>query len=214
MTKTNVKKLIALVLSATIFATVNIPNATAAEEPRILLGLDSVNEIALTTTFHFPEGDEVVDTFKVYRPLSVSTGTKLATSVGTPQTSNSGFDAKLSTPRFILEKVVGDETPILYRATDETHYTGGTKSAGGNQNYKEFEVDVTFQRGADPVRAIHYHKCIVSDYYVYTEFDAEETYNAKTKFVYIDAFTFECRGLDYGNPVYEKVLADRQKRPY
>ncbi|NDB89114.1 MAG: hypothetical protein EB164_09455 [Thaumarchaeota archaeon] len=215
MTKINVKKLIVLAMSASLFATVSIPNAIAVEEPRILLGLDSVNEVALTTTFHYSDGDETIDTFKVYRPLSAPTGTKLATSVADPRASNTGFDSRASTPRFILEKVVGDETPLLYRAVDEAHDLGSRSGKGGTGYFgTDFKVDVTFQRGATPLRTLHYDGCVVYDYYPYTEFDAEETYNQKTKFVYIDAFTFECRGITYENPVYNQILADKQKPPY
>ncbi|MEM2160057.1 MAG: hypothetical protein QXN55_03785 [Candidatus Nitrosotenuis sp.] len=215
MTKTNVKKMIVLAISASLLLTVSIPNATAIEEPKILLGLDSVNEVALTTTFHFQDGDETIDTFKVYRPLSVLTGTKLSTTaIGTVSTP-SGFDTKAATPRFILEKVVGDETPLLYRAVDEQHALGSRSARGGSGlNPVDFQVDVTFQRGATPIRTLHYTGCNVADYYPYTEFDAEETYNQKTKFVYIDAFTFECRGLDYQNHIYEKIIADKQRPLY
>lgn len=210
---TNVKQMIVFAIFASLFASVSVQNASA-EEPRVLLGLDSVNEVALTTTFHYNDGDETIDTFKVYRPLSAPTGTKLATSVGDPRASNTGFDTRASTPRFILEKVVGDETPLLYRAVDESHDLGSRAGKGGAGYYgTDFKVDVTFQRGATPLRTLHYDGCVVYDYYPYTEFDAEETYNQKTKFVYIDAFTFECRGLHYANPVYKQILADKQK-PY
>ncbi len=208
MTKPNVKKTMVFAIVASLFVSISAPSATAVQEPRILLGLDSVNEIALTTTFHFQSGDEIVDTFKVYRPLSVPTGTKLATSVGTTSTSNTGFDTRLSTPRFILEKIVGDETLQLYNVVDQTHLFGAGNVRGGTSGISEFDVDVTFQRGATPVRILHYSGCTVSDYYPYTEFDAEETYGAKTKFAYIDSFTFECKGLSYANPIYDQIIKD------
>lgn len=214
MTKTNVKTLIALAMSASILLSASIPAAIAVEEPRILLGLDSVNEIALTTTFRFQDGAETIDTFKVYRPLSVPTGTKLSTTAIATLTTSSGFDTKAATPRFILEKVVGDEAPLLYRVVDKQHELGSKTRGGTGYNPETFAVDVTFQRGATPIRTLHYTGCNVIDYYPYTEFDAEETYNAKTKFVYIDAFTFECVGLAYGNPIYEQILAERQKPSY
>ncbi|HSD04985.1 MAG TPA: hypothetical protein VLB45_04445 [Nitrosopumilaceae archaeon] len=156
---------------------------------------NSVNDITLKAVFDFRSGvKEKVDTFKNYKPF-VQTGTS----------TTSGFDTTRSAPKLVLEKVMGADTPYLYQAVDITHNRG--KSV--QHEYQEFDMAISWIQGNTPIRQIFYTDCNVADYFIYTEFDKEETYNEKTKFVYLDSFTFECRGLEYGNPVYHQILDDK-----
>ncbi|MGH9998519.1 MAG: hypothetical protein ACRD90_01480, partial [Nitrosopumilaceae archaeon] len=59
-------------------------------------------------------------------------------------------------------------------------------------------------------RQFSYGDCQIKNYNVYTEYDKEETYNAKTKFVYLDRIEFDCRGFALGNPTYDKMLQDQK----
>ncbi|HSD04881.1 MAG TPA: hypothetical protein VLB45_03910 [Nitrosopumilaceae archaeon] len=195
MKKSTLQRFVAIAMIASVLwiPTGYATKTFADEEP--VLDTDSVNEVGLRVAFHFREATEDVNTFKNFKPFS-QTATVTSTTVTT-----SGFDTLKSVPKFVLEKVVGWDTPYLYHAVDESHKWGKTFP----HDYSEFDVDVTFQRGGAAFRQLFYTDCQVTDYYIYTDFDKEETYNAKTDFVYLDSFTFECRGVNYGNPVYDQI---------
>lgn len=191
---------ISIVASLMLIPASEAAKTVAAEEP--VLDTDSVNEIGMRVVFHFIEGNEQVATFKVYKPFAIATSQAAAASIRTATTS--GFDQTSQAPKFVLEKVIGWDTPLLYKAVDVTH-----KGMTAQQDFIEFDMDITWQRGEKPFRTYHYTDCNVVDYYIYTDYDKEETYNLKTDFVYLDSFTFECRGVDYGNPVYEQMQDDK-----
>lgn len=154
------------------------------EEPK--MDTDSVNEVGLRAIFQFREGVEVVHTFKVFDTMS------------------SGFD-RTKPLTFKLEGVIGWDRPILYKAIDTTFNLG----KNSQHDYSEFDVDIIFQRGEKPYRQFAYTDCQIKNYNVYTEYDKEETYNAKTDFVYLDRIEFECRGFTLGNPTYEQMQKDQ-----
>lgn len=203
MKKSYLQRLVAIsiVASLMLIPASEAAKTVAAEEPK--LDTDSVNEVGMRVVFHFRDGNEQVETFKVFKPFAIATSQAAASSTRTSTTS--GFDPTLQYPKFVLEKVVGWDTPILYKAVDVTHKQGKTSQ----HEFQEFDMDVTWQRGEKPFRTHYYADCNVADYYIYTDYDKEETYNLKTDFVYLDSFTFECRGVDYGNPVYNQMLADK-----
>jgi len=181
--KTNLK-IVAISILASILLVPVLQTKVFADEPK--LDTDSVNEVSLQAVFHFREGIETVNTFKVFDTMS------------------SGFDkTKLLT--FKLEGVIGWDKPLLYKAVDMTYQWGRNQ----NHDYSEFDVDVIFQRGEQPYRQFTYSDCQIKNYNVYTEYDKEETYNAKTDFVYLDKIEFDCRGFSLVNPTYDKMLQDQ-----
>ncbi|MGI0082050.1 MAG: hypothetical protein ACREAF_00925 [Nitrosopumilaceae archaeon] len=191
MKKSNLQKIAALTIFATILLIPAIkPTQTLAqEEPQ--LDTDSVNEVGLKVIFHFREADEIVNSFKVID--TVSSGL------------SSGFD-RTKQPTFRLEGVIGWDKPLLYKAIDTTSVVGDDVRTN---DWNEFEVDVKFQRGEQTYRQFSYIDCRVKNYNVFTEYDKEESYNQKTDFAYIDRIDFECRGFSLVNPTYDKIMKDR-----
>ncbi|HXV38870.1 MAG TPA: hypothetical protein VD699_04795 [Nitrosopumilaceae archaeon] len=184
--KTNLQRIVAMNFIALILL---VPagqvTKTFGDESKIETG--SVNDITLKTAFHFREGTEYINTFKNFDTMS------------------SGFD-RTKPLSFKLEGVIGWDRPILYHAIDQTFEQGKI----GNLDYSEFDVDVIFQHGDQSFRQFSYGDCQIKNYNVYTEYDKEETYNEKTKFVYLDRIEFDCRGFALGNPTYEKMLQDKK----
>ena len=183
--KTRLQTIVALSIIATILIPASQVTTTFAQEPK--LETDSVNDVTLRTVFHFREATEIVYTFKRFDTLS------------------SGFD-RTKAPTFRLEGVIGWDKPLLYKAIDTSFILGKTVQ----HDYSEFDVDVIFQRGDQQFRQFSYGDCQIKNYNVYTEYDREETYNGKTKFVYLDSIDFDCRGFALGNPIYEKMLQDQK----
>lgn len=183
--KTYFQAIAVLIIIASIFlAPVGQTTETFADEPK--LDTDSVNEVSLQAVFHFREGTETVNTFKVFDTMS------------------SGFD-RTKPLTFKLEGIIGLDRPMLYKAIDTTFNLGKNVQ----HDYAEFDVDVIFQRGEQPYRQFTYTDCQIKNYNVYTEYDKEETYNAKTDFVYLDKVEFDCRGFVLGNPAYDKMIKDQ-----
>ena len=185
MQKINLRGIIIIVLTASILLLpADQVTKTFADEPTLVT--DSVNDVSLQSVFHFREGTETVNTFKVFDTMS------------------SGFD-RTKPLTFKLEGVIGEDKPLLYRAVDMTYQLGRNQ----NHDYSEFDVDVIFQHGEQQYRQFTYTDCQIKNYNVYTEYDKEETYNAKTDFVYLDKIEFECRGFSLGNPTYDKMIKDQ-----
>ena len=186
MMKTNLQRIVIMGFIASILlVSAGQITKTFGDEPK--LETDSVNDITLRTVFHFRGGTEYINTFKNF------------------DTMLSGFD-RTKPLAFKLEGVIGWDRPMLYHAIDTTFIQGTI----GNLDYSEFDVDVIFQHGDQPFRQFSYGDCQIKNYNVYTEYDKEETYNAKTKFVYLDRIEFDCRGFALGNPTYDKMLQDQK----
>jgi len=185
MQKINLRGTIIIILTASILLLpADQVTKTFADEPTLVM--DSVNDVSLGSVFHFREGTETVNTFKVFDTMS------------------GGFD-RTKPLTFKLEGVIGGDKPLLYRAVDMTYQLGRNQ----NHDYSEFDVDVIFQHGEQQYRQFTYTDCQIKNYNVYTEYDKEETYNAKTKFVYLDKIEFECRGFSLGNPTYDQMKQDQ-----
>lgn len=150
---------------------------------------DSVNDVSLVAVFHFREGTETVNTFKVF------------------DTQSSGYD-RTKALTFRLEGVIGGDRPMLYKAIDQTYQQGKNQ----NHEFSEFDVEVIFHNDPSVYRKFTYADCQVRNYNVFTEFDKEETYQGKTKFAYIDKIEFECRGFGLENPPYEKMMQDKEEK--
>ena len=185
MIKTNLQRIVVMSFIASILL---IPagqvTKTFADEP--IVDTDSVNDINLRAVFHFGDETETINTFKLFDTLS------------------SGFD-RTKPLAFRLEGVIGWDRPLLYNAIDTTYIQG--RNIG--QDESKFKVEVIFQHGEQPFRQFTYSDCQIKNYNVYTEYDKEETYNAKTKFVYLDKIEFECRGFSLGNPTYDTMIKDQ-----
>ena len=183
--KPNLQRIVALFIIASILVPASQVTTIFAQEAK--LETDSVNDVTLRAVFHFREATETIYTFKNFDTMS------------------SGFD-RTKAPTFKLEGVIGWDRPLLYKAIDTSFNLGKTVQ----HDYSKFDVDVIFQYGNQPFRQFSYGDCQIKNYNVYTEYDREETYNARTKFVYLDRIDFDCRGFALGNPIYEKMLQDQK----
>ena len=132
---------------------------------------DSVGDLKIKTTFKFPTGNEEVNSFKVF-------------------TQNSGYKWN-ETPSFQLWGAVGADKEILYETAEMTYDRRG---AAHDSDYGEFDVDVTVTHDSTTLRKLAYTDCHITNYYVTTLHDNDETFSGKTKFVYADVFAFECGG--------------------
>ncbi|MBI5697240.1 MAG: hypothetical protein HZC29_01800 [Thaumarchaeota archaeon] len=132
---------------------------------------DSVGDLKIKTTFKFAEGNEEINSFKVF-------------------TQNSGYKWN-ETPSFQLWGGVGADKEILYETAEMTYERRGS---GHDSDYEEFDVDISVMHNTTTLRKLAYTDCRISDYYVTTLHDNDETFSGKTKFVYADVFAFECGG--------------------
>ncbi len=132
---------------------------------------DSVGDLSIRTTFKFPEGTEDVNSFKVF-------------------TQNSGYKWG-QTPIFQLWGGVGADKEILYKTAEASYERRGMAHDSDND---EFDVDISVAHDAKILRKLAYTDCRITNYYVTTLHDNDETFSGKTKFVYADVFEFECSG--------------------
>jgi hypothetical protein len=183
--KSNLQRIVVISIVVSVLALASQLTTVFAQEQKI--ETDSVNDVTLRVIFHFREANETVYTFKLFDTMS------------------SGFD-RTKAPTFRLEGIIGWDKPLLYKAIDTSFVVG--KSV--QHDYSEFDVDVIFQNGSQPFRQFSYGDCQIKNYNVYTEYDKEETYNGRTKFVYLDRIDFDCRGFSLGNPIYQKMLDDQK----
>ena len=176
--------LIVILLVIASISLISIKYATVFAEEKVKES-DSVNDIVIKTVFHFRAGEEEIDSFKVFSQIS-------------------GF-IRTKSPVFALQGVVDGDRPLLYEAVDRAF-----QQPNSQNEYSEFDVDVYLHNGDSTFRHFVYTDCSVQNYFVDTEFDKEETYSGKTKFAVVDKFEFLCRGFDLENPVYDKMLKDKQ----
>lgn len=132
---------------------------------------DSVGDLSIRTTFKFSEGNEDVNSFKVF-------------------TQNSGYKWG-QTPTFQLWGGVGADKEILYKTAEMSYERRGMAH---DSDYDEFDVDIFVAHNAKILRKLAYTDCRITDYFVTTLHDNDETFSGKTKFVYADVFEFECGG--------------------
>ncbi|HII35765.1 MAG TPA: hypothetical protein HA319_01590 [Nitrosopumilaceae archaeon] len=150
---------------------------------------DSTNNIGIRVAFHFPAGEEVVDSFKSFT------------------TKGTGFDRNRGVLPVELQGVISNDKPLLYEAVDKAFEIGTGKTV--QHDFKIFDIDVLFTRADQNYRIFSYENCIVKNYNIDTLFDKEETYMAKTKFAYVENIEFECTGLQMWNPTYEIMKEDK-----
>ncbi|MDX1596470.1 MAG: hypothetical protein R3327_05965, partial [Nitrosopumilaceae archaeon] len=76
---------------------------------------------------------------------------------------------------------------------------------------KDFSVTIEMYQGETVFRSFKYNDCVVSNYYVSTLHDGEETFMGKTKFVYADNFEFTCSGMVLDCPFHSTVFPAAEK---
>jgi hypothetical protein len=153
------------------------------------LAQDSTGNIGIRAAFHFPAGEEVIDTFKSFT------------------TKGLGFDRNRGVLPIEFQGLISNDKPLLYEAIDKAFYIGTGKTV--QHDFKIFDVDVLFSRADQNYRIFSYENCKVKNYNIDTLFDREETYMAKTKFAYVENIELECEGLQMWNPTYEKMKKDQ-----
>jgi hypothetical protein len=131
---------------------------------------DSVGDLQIKTTFKFAKGIEEINTFKVF-------------------TQDSGYKWS-ERPAFQLWGAVGGKD-LLYENAEISYERRGMAHDSDND---QFDVDVSVTHGIKTIRMLSYSDCFVTNYYVTTLHDGDETFSGKTKFVYADVFAFECGG--------------------
>ena len=153
------------------------------------LAQDSSGNIGIRAVFHFPAGQEVIDTFKSFT------------------TKGTGFDRNRGVLPIEFQGLISNDKPLLYEAIDKAFYIGTNKHV--QHDFKIFDVDVIFSRAAQNYRMFSYENCIIKNYNIDTLFDREETYMAKTKFAYVENIELQCEGLQMWNPTYEQMKKDK-----
>ena len=129
-----------------------------------------MNDVSLRVVFQFFEGEEEVNTFKIYRQLG-----------------GYGTDA----PKFELEGIVDGGHPLLYREAHVHHH-----QAGNQQIAKDFDVAVYLSDGSLTDVHFLYTDCDIMDYYIKTGEDMNvRVWNGQAKFPHIEHFVFECSGI-------------------
>ena len=183
MNKISLQVIATIIITSVLLISLGNRPQTFAEEK--INDLNSVNDIAIKTIFHFRAGTEEIDTFKVISQTSGFIHTK--------------------SPVFVLQGVVDGNKPLLYEAADRTF-----NQPNQQHEFSQFDVDVYLHNGGTIYRHFVYSDCNVQNYWVDTEFDKEETYSGKTKFAIVDKFEFLCSGYELDNPVYEKILKNKR----
>ena len=141
----------------------------------------SANNITITAIFDFHEGQEI-SAFEVFRQTS-------------------GFNPENETPRFILERIVGD-TPLLYKGVDQTFKY---KEVSLQHDWKFFDVQVIISQQGKHVRAFDYNRCQFTDYKVWTYRDPNESWTTSQGFATADVIEFICEGYHPNNPLYDSM---------
>src|SRR5574342_94986 len=180
----NTKRIAVIAIMASILLVPAIHAKVFADGPT--LDTDGAEAVNLKTVFHFRDGVETINTFKIFDTLG------------------SGFDRKKALS-FYLEGVIGWDRPLLYNAIGDYY------QYGYNTQYQnaEFDVDVVFQRANEPLREIQYTDCRIKSYDVFTEAKPEKAFTGNTasnRFAFVDKVTFDCRGFEPQNPAYERMI--------
>ena len=153
---------------------------------------DSVNDVSLRVVFQFFEGEEEVNTFKVYKQLG-------------------GYGISV-TPKFELEGIVDGGHPLLYGEAHAHHH-----QPGNSQIAKDFDVAVYLSDGSLTDVHFLYTSCDIMDYYIKTVEDPNaRVWNGQAKFANVEHFVFECSGIHPFHQIDEpstSVKSDTTKEP-
>jgi len=168
MTKSNNVVIVGLlVIIVTILLTTALPQTTTLAQSVE----DSVNDVSLRVVFQFFEGEEEVNTFKVYRQL--------------------GGIGISDNPKFELAGIVDGGHPLLYGEAHKHHH-----QASSQQVVKDFDVAVYLSDGSLTDVHFLYSSCDIIDYYIKTGEDPNvRVWNGQAKFPHVEHFVFECSGI-------------------
>ena len=165
MNKITIGLAIAITASILLVSTLQQPTIMAQSTE------DSVNDVSLRVVFQFFEGEEEVNTFKVYKQLG-------------------GYGISV-TPKFILEGIVDGDHPLLYREAHVHHH-----QAGNPQIAKDFDVAVYLSDGSLTDVHFLYTSCDILEYYIKTVEDPNaRVWNGQAKFAHVEHFVIECSGI-------------------
>jgi len=146
---------------------------------------DSVNDVSLRVVFQFFEGEEEVNTFKVYKQLG-------------------GYGTSV-TPKFELAGIVDGGHPLLYREVHVHHHQGDNP-----QIAKDFDVAVYLSDGSLTDVHFLYFDCDIVDYMIKTGEDPNmRVWNGQAKFAHVERFVFECNGIHPLHQVDEPRTIER-----
>jgi len=128
---------------------------------------DSVNDVSLRVVFQFFEGEEEVNTFKVYKQLS-------------------GYG--IANTKFELAGIVDGGHPLLDSETHVHHHQREHVSGA-----RDFDVAVYLSDGSFTNVQFLYTRCDITDYYLKTGEDPNvRVWNGQAKFPHVEHFVFEC----------------------
>ena len=132
---------------------------------------DNINNIHINTVFEFNEGNEEINTFKVFKQYE-------------------GYGESAS-PRFELQGIVDGGHPLLYNEAHKHHHQRDNPSIA-----KDFDVSVYLRDNSMTDVHFLYTSCDIIDYYIQTQVDVNlKVWNGDTKFPHVEHFIFECSGI-------------------
>jgi len=176
-----------ITIGLAIAVTASILLVSTLQQPTIMAQSteDSVNDISLQVVFQFFEGEEEVNTFKVYKQLG-------------------GYGISL-TPKFELAGIVDGGHPLLYREAHVHHHRGDIP-----QIAKDFDVAVYLSDGSLTDVHFLYSDCDIVDYYIRTGEDPNvRVWNGQAKFPHVEHFVFQCNGIHPFHQIDEPRITEK-----
>jgi len=176
-----------ITIGLAIAVTASILLVSTLQQPTIMAQSteDSVNDVSLRVVFQFFEGEEEVNTFKVYKQLG-------------------GYGISV-TPKFELAGIVDGGHPLLYREAHLHHHQGDNP-----QIAKDFDVAVYLSDGSLTDVHFLYFDCDIVDYMIKTGEDPNmRVWNGQAKFAHVERFVFECNGIHPLHQVDEPRTIER-----
>ena len=165
MTKSNNVVIVGLLaIIVTILLTTTLQQTTVLAQSTE----DSVNDVSLRVVFQFNEGEEEVNTFKVYKQLG-------------------GYGIS-DNPKFELAGIIDGGHPLLYSEAHKHHHLSDISSIA-----RDFDVAVYLSDGSLTDVHFLYADCDIWDYYIKTGEDMNvRVWNGQAKFPHVEHFVFEC----------------------
>ena len=146
---------------------------------------DSVNDISLRVVFQYDDGEEEVNTFKVYKQLG-------------------GYGIS-NIPKFELAGIIDGGHPLLYREAHAHHH-----QAGDREIARDFNVAVYLSDGSLTDVHFLYQDCDILDYYIKTGEDVNlKVWNGQAKFPHVEHFVFECNGSHPFHQIDEPMRSEQ-----
>jgi len=176
-----------ITIGLAIAVTASILLVSTLQQPTIMAQSteDSVNDISLRVVFQFFEGEEEVNTFKVYKQFG-------------------GYGIS-DIPKFELAGIVDGGHPLLYREAHVHHHLGDSR-----QIARDFDVAVYLSDGSFTDVHFLYADCDIVDYYIKTGEDPNvRVWNGQAKFPHIEHFVFECNGIHPFHQVDEPSTSEK-----